>query len=200
MHWAPVQREEAAERVSLTQRPLIRVRPIPPHSSSPQPKAPPHVGALPQPIRANIEVPAISRTMNGRTSHRASPALGIVKPQGLPSPKAPVKPTPLSSAASQAPTNAPCEKSNQPAAIADKVLPVISKSAREAGTSGIARVHVMLSETAVITGAKLVDSSQNHELDLEALAAARASTYSPATRSCKPVAGEADYAVQFVSL
>lgn len=122
--------------------------------------------------------------------HAALPMLTAPPPA---SPIAIARPSPSASAAI-----AGCTKPNQPAAIVNKALPVISKSARVAGTHGIARVHVTVSADATVTDARLTDSSQNHELDLEALDAARASTYAAATANCKTIAGGTDYAVEFV--
>lgn len=194
MHWPQVQREESVEHVSLSKRLLLHARP---HSRAPQsaPRKATLAAVAPQhePMVA-LQVPSGAHVAKGakvasHQTHTSARAFKTVSPPPV---------APATAVPSPSPVVAGCTEPNQRAAIVEKVLPVISKSARQTGTHGIARVRVTVSADATVTDTKLTDSSQNRELDLEALGAARASTYSPATTNCKPVTGETEYAVEFV--
>lgn len=195
IHWPQVQREESVERVSLSKRLILHARP---HSRTRQ-RVPHKVGSIAAaaPHKPIIAVHGATG-QHPATGAKTSPAHAQTSPRAFrtppPSPAAPARAVP----SVLSPVIGGCTQPNQPAAIVEKAVPVISKSAREAGTRGVARVRVIISADATVTDAKLTDSSQNRELDLEALGAARASTYSPATANCKPVAGETEYAVEFV--
>ncbi len=195
IHWPHVQRDEFVERVSLTKRLLLHARS---HVNAPRrvPRkiagrtvAPPHKPAPPP--QAPIGKP-------NATGAKASPSptqtSGGALQTASPPPAAPATAVPSVSPR----VVAGCAAPNRPAAIVEKAVPAISKTAREAGTHGIARVRVTVSADATVADTTLTDSSQNRELDLEALGAARASTYSPATANCKPVTGQTEYAVEFV--
>lgn len=193
LHWPQARPQEATERVSLSKRLVLHKLPV----SRPSP----HAAVRPKPARPALSLPHLQVAAAPHPGKGAAgrPA-GVVtarpwRPIALPSVRSPAAVAPSPSAA---PAFAGCLKRNQPVAIVEKVLPLISKRAREAGTHGIARVHVKISADAAVSDVQLTDSSQNHELDLEALDAARTSTYSPAISNCKPVAGETDYAVEFV--
>jgi len=196
IRWPQVQREETIERVSLRKRLTVHVRPAPQQSPTARAKAVRPISAPMQKSLASTRPRTPSQNSKNTSvrlpAHAALPIF-TAPPPASPSPVAMVRAAPPSS-----PAIAGCTKPNQPAAIVNKALPVISKSARVAGTHGIARVHVTVSADATVTDARLTDSSQNHELDLEALDAARASTYAPATANCKTITGETDYAVEFV--
>ncbi len=197
LRWPQARPQEAIEqRVSLSKRLVLHTRPV----SGPSPRA------TVRPVRSkpgrlvpsipHILVPAAPHTGKGPAALPAGVATARPRrPIALPSQRSSVA---AAASPSAAPPFAGCLKPNQPVAVVEKVLPLISKRAREAGTHGIARVHVTLSADATVSDVKLTDSSQNHELDLEALNAARTSTYSPAISNCKPIAGEMDYAIEFV--
>lgn len=196
LHWPQARPQEAIERVSLSKRLVLHSLPV----SRPSPHAAVRP-AGPKPARLALSLPHLQVAAAPHPGKGATgPPAGVatarpLRPIALPSQHSPAAVAPSPSAA---PAFAGCLKPNQPVAIVEKVLPLISKRAREAGTHGIARVHVKISADAAVSDVQLTDSSQNHELDLEALNAARTSTYSPAISNCKPVAGETDYAVEFV--
>lgn len=198
LHWPQAQREDPLERISLSKRLVLHARPLsaaspPARAQRARAKAP----ALGTPI-PRIIIPSVSHTGKGsRSLSKAGITGGAARPRARTASPFLAAPT-AAPAPSASPAVTGCLKPNQPVAIVQKVFPLISKSAREAGTHAIARVHVTLSAEGAVTDAKLTDSSQNHELDIEALNAARTSTYSPAFTNCKPVAGETDYAVEFV--
>ncbi len=196
VHWPTLHKDEVPERVSLTKRFLVQIRRVVTPSPLVRPRAAQKpVGALAHRPTAKINPPAVANTRKGGASHGVRHAVAVA-PAQRPTMSAPA----IHPSSTMRPSLATCTTANQSAGIVDPVPPVISKSAREPGTHGVARVHVTLSETAAIIDAKVVESSQNRELDLEALAAARASVYRPATLNCKPVPGEADYVVEFVPL
>lgn len=178
MRWPqPIREQETIEVVHV--EPLLRTakRVIPPPAKSPPPKKIP-AATEPQTHPAKVLGP-------GKPIAQGSAAVATATAQ----PTAVPTNTPL-----------PCTKGDIAAALAATPPPAeIPAGARGAATNGIARIRVTLDPAGIVQSAIVVDSSGNPELDLSALAMARAAQYSPALHACKPVAANYTLAIRFAA-
>ncbi len=78
-------------------------------------------------------------------------------------------------------------------------MPEIPASARAPNVSGIAQIHVSLSDVGAVLNATVQVGSGNAELDSIAVNMARAAIYTPNVVACKRVAGEYVYRVKFAT-
>ena len=75
--------------------------------------------------------------------------------------------------------------------------PAYPDRARRAGAEGVVGVRISLSAEGAVRQVELTQSSGSRLLDEAALAAARASTFAPASRNRSPVAAEAEASYRF---
>ena len=75
--------------------------------------------------------------------------------------------------------------------------PVYPERARRAGVEGVVGVRIALAPDGAVRQVELTQSSGSRHLDEAALAAARASTFSPASRNRSPVGAEAVASYRF---
>ena len=75
--------------------------------------------------------------------------------------------------------------------------PVYPERARRAGVEGVVGVRIALAPDGAVRQVELTQSSGSRHLDEAALAAARASTFSPASRNWSPVGAEAVASYRF---
>lgn len=104
-----------------------------------------------------------------------------------PAPKAVAVTTPAPAVA----TPAPVAEVFTPPAFLTRPEPAYPERARRAGAEGVAVVRLLLTAEGAVERAELTTSSGHRLLDEAALAAARASTFTPAERARRPVAAEA---------
>ncbi len=88
-------------------------------------------------------------------------------------------------------TPAPVAEVFTPPAFLTRPEPAYPERARRAGAEGVAVVRLLLTAEGAVERAELTTSSGHRLLDEAALAAARASTFTPAERARRPVAAEA---------
>ena len=87
------------------------------------------------------------------------------------------------------PDKRPCSQPHVDVRVVKAVEPAMSDTARRQGAVGTVQVRVTLDVDGSVLGASIYKSSGNSELEKAALAAARASTYSPEMQDCHPVGG-----------
>jgi len=173
-----------------------------------------------EPARREVEIVSILHRLSVTTKLRTPPPRPKATPVPHPAPTA--RPAPHRSAAPQgpggsgkavataAPTAAPtivptiaanpCAQPDAPAAVtATPPPPEIPVSVRADATTGIASIQVRLDAQGAVLGTTVAGSTGNPSLDLIATAMARAATYSPALRACKPVASAYTFSVKFVA-
>lgn len=139
-----------------------------------------------------VPVPAVPAPVSVAPSVSAPPASGLPseKPSPLP---APVAEAPVAVAA---PLPVPAD-TYAPPAFRVHEEPAYPDRARRAGVEGEVVVKVRLSERGEILRVELVRSSGSRLLDEAALAAARASQFTPAERNRVPVEAEATATYRF---
>jgi protein TonB len=115
-----------------------------------------------------------------------------------------VGPSPIAGVSSTAPptpqptpTPRVCGRPNSEARTVRAVEPDYPEIARERGAVGVAQVRVTLSATGAVRDAAIYRSSGDNSLDLEAVKAARASTYTPAFEDCAAVGGQYIFRAEF---
>jgi TonB family protein len=96
------------------------------------------------------------------------------------------------------PTPVVCARPNVPAQTIRHAEPVLPVAAEALGLQGTVAVVVSLDATGSVTAAR-VQSSPSGILNEAALAAARASSFRPEIRDCRPVAGDYTYTVDVES-
>lgn len=117
--------------------------------------------------------------------------------------KLPSAAVPATAPAAEAPGDAlaalpsPAAEVFVPPAFRFRQEPAYPERARRAGVEGTAGVRIMLSADGSVRAVELTRSSGSRLLDEAALAAARASTFAPATRSRVSVASEAVASYRF---
>jgi TonB family protein len=84
-----------------------------------------------------------------------------------------------------------------PPAFRARQEPAYPERARRAGVAGVVGVRIALADDGTVRAVELTASSGSRLLDEAALAAARASTFEPATRNHAPVASEAVASYRF---
>lgn len=133
-----------------------------------------------------------------------TPAFVPVPPPAPPPSATPVAPSPLVAApvaaeprgvAAAAP--APAAEVFVPPAFRARQEPAYPERARRAGVTGVASVRILLAADGGVRAVELTASSGSRLLDEAALAAARASTFEPATRGHAPVESEAVASYRF---
>lgn len=92
---------------------------------------------------------------------------------------------------------APAAEVFVPPAFLLRQEPTYPERARRAGAEGVVGVRIALSAEGTVRQVDLVKSSGSRLLDEAALAAARASTFTPASRNRSPVAAEAEASYRF---
>jgi protein TonB len=183
----------------------INVPPPTPPPPTPKPAKPRPVASAPVAHHPRVHV-APPRT----TNHGGGPVEGPAyvaqtgpsqnsdDPNVAPSPIAGLTstapPTPIST-----PTPRVCARPNSDARTIRAVEPDYPEIARERGAVGVAQVRVTLLATGAVRDAAIYRSSGDGSLDLEAVKAARASTYAPAFEDCSAVGGQYIFRAEFTT-
>jgi TonB family protein len=182
-------RETDAEVVSIEHRSSVSTMATP-HPPPPRPRVtppPPVVHPLPSSRPLPKATHATQAAGNG----------GTQKHSAVPTPAPPSTPAPAPSATTVAQS---CVHADLPASVTTEPdQPDIPVAAREQGTAGTSVVRVALDPSGAVTAAAVSQSSGNAALDAIAVTMARAAGYAPATRDCKPVAGDYAFSVKFVA-
>ena len=194
--------EKETEKVSVTKKTKIIVptpppTPTPPPPTPPPKQTPPPVTSTvpPQQPKLKLNVPkSISKGDNSSSAEHTyvQPKQGSEQgvPQGTVA-SAPPAPTAGPATAPPAPTPTPprCSQPNKDATTTRPVEPDYPDLARQQGAVGTVQVKIVLNATGGVTNATVYKSSGNALLDKAAVAAARASSYSPEITDCAPVNG-----------
>lgn len=187
VNWRLATPRDVPERMTISSVRIIRriVRTPPPRTPAPLPTA----VSTPKAARTTkIAVPIMANSSGpGRPSVQVATATATPsatpRPQKLPTP-----------------STGGCVTPNAPAAVKSPApIPDIPLEAREAAKSGIAQVHVRVSETGAVLEAGVTASLGSDALDQIAVSIAKASQYSPALQQCKPIAGTYEFRVRFVT-
>jgi TonB family protein len=185
VHWRLATPVDVPERMTISSVRIVHriVRTPPPHTPAPLPTAP----STPKAARTTkVLVPSVR---NSAGPPRSSVKVATATATPTPSPS----PVPTSSAGG-------CVTPNAPAAVkAAAPVPEIPLDARESAKSGIAQVHVRLSESGAVLEAGIVSSVGDDGLDQLAVNMAKSSRYSPALQKCKAIAGTYEFRVKFVT-
>lgn len=173
------------EQVTLEHRPrvLTVVPKLPSHPPTPVPTP----QQTPPPTQAPSAKPrtAPSLAPNGSRSAQAGPATTPQAANATALPVATSSPTPVATVA------AACTRSDAPPALlATPPPPDFSPEVRHAAPNGTYKVAVTIDERGVVTDAAMRVSTGNPAADVALVTMARGAHYAPATKSCKPVAGE----------
>lgn len=121
-----------------------------------------------------------------------APAAAPVAPSPLVAPAVAAEPRGVAAAAP-----APVAEVFVPPAFRTRQEPAYPERARRAGVAGVVSVRILLAADGGVRAVELTASSGSRLLDEAALAAARASTFEPATRDRAPVESEAVASYRF---
>jgi protein TonB len=88
---------------------------------------------------------------------------------------------------------------NADAATTNAVQPDFPEIARQQGAAGVTKVKVSLSATGGVVAVSVYKSAGNAALDQAALAAARASSYTPEIENCVKVPGNYIFSADFTN-
>jgi TonB family protein len=205
------------EKVSVTKKIKVVVPTPPPPTPTPPPPTPPpkqtpppvkQTNPPPQPkLKLNVpKTTAKTDTANNETKY-VQPPVGNENgnPQGT-TDKGPAVPASTAPPATPAPTPAPPTPTPKPACAVPNKDAAIKGSAAEAdypdiakqqGAVGTTQVKVSLDAAGGIASVTVYKSSGNQALDNSALAAAKATSYTPETVNCVPEAGSYLFRVDF---
>jgi protein TonB len=207
------QKDQEVEKVSVSKKIKIVVPTPPPPTPTPPPPTPPPrttpppVTSTNPPPQAKLKLNVPKTTNKGDTTSAqhayVAPQKGSEEgvPQGTVASAAPA-PTAGPATAPPAPTPTPrpaCAVPNKDAATTRAVDPEFPEIARQQGAVGTTQVKVSLSATGSVVSVAVYKSSGNAALDQSALAAARASSYSPEVENCVGVAGSYLFRADFNS-
>ncbi|MEO6913881.1 MAG: TonB family protein [Candidatus Baltobacteraceae bacterium] len=195
--------DQTVEKVSEIKKVVVKVPTPPPPTPTPNPTQPPkstpppkQQQPQPRPLKVNL-----IRTHNSSNTGPAvvAPAqpkngsdIGVPQGQGTAAP-APVRSAP------PAPTPAArCAVPYRDAVATNKVPPDYPEMAREQNLGVVTvLVKVTVGASGSLTNATVQQSSGNSSIDNAAVAAARASSYSPKIVNCLPVAGDYGFTAEF---
>ncbi|HTV74705.1 MAG TPA: TonB family protein [Candidatus Acidoferrales bacterium] len=198
--------QEQSYPLSLSTRAPLPMRLVPPPTPTPAPKRtlPPRQPAL-WPRTRPVSVHPLKTTAS---PHRLVRAASVSRPVPLSDDQgvahaslgdAPVV-FPATAMPTPAPTGPSCSEPHVGASTKNTVQPEYPEIAREQGAVGTTEVQVTLDERGGVVAVAVAQSSGNKALDEAALAAARASTFSPEIDDCQPVGGtylfRADFTAQ----
>jgi TonB family protein len=202
------------EKVSVTKK--IKVTPPTPPPPTPPPPTPPPPKTTPPPVKQTnpppqpkikLNVPKSTSHQGPATEHQyVAPPVG--NENGVPAGTTNTGP-PISSTAppaTPAPTPAPptptprpaCANPNVGAAIkGEPVSPDEPEMAKEQGATGTTEVKVTLDATGAVVSVSVYKSAGNASLDQAAMAAARATQYTPDIVNCDKVGGSYIFSATF---
>jgi protein TonB len=155
------------------------------------------VTLLPEPVALPGEAKQ-GAALGAGLSLPVTPAFVVAPPAEIPSTTAPLA-APVAAVApvtaepkgvTPAPP-APVAEVFVPPAFRARQEPIYPERARRAGVVGVVGVRIALAADGAVRAVELTASSGSRQLDEAALAAARASTFEPATRNRAPVESEA---------
>jgi len=201
------QQKPEVEKVSVTKKIKVVVptppppTPTPPPPTPPPKQTPPPVKQTNPPPQPKLKLHVVKQTANngpGSEHKYVAPPIGNENgnPNGTTN-TGPPEPASTAPAATPAPTPAitptprpQCANPNMDAAIkGDPVSPDYPDSARQQGAVGTTQVQVNLLATGAVASVSIYKSAGNAQLDQAALAAARATSYSPELVNCVKTAG-----------
>lgn len=171
---------------------------LPPPTPTPPPPTPKPALPHPQQKSPAVRPPIHAPHIISRSDPHAPPA-PPVEPAGSPMPSpAATGPVFAPTAAPFVPTPTPKPACSAPDIPAKTVVTQSADRPEDAdGYTGTAKVRVDLDATGNVLGASIYQTTGSMELDRAALAAARASRYTPEERDCKNVSGSYLFIVDF---
>jgi protein TonB len=196
--------EKETEKVSVTKKTKIIVRtppptPTPPPPTPPPKQTPPPVTSTvpPQQTRLKLNVPKTTNKGQSSSSERTYVQPKEGSQEGVPKgtvasgPPAPTAGPATAPPATPQPTPTPprCSQPHKDATTTRPVEPDYPDMARQQGAVGTTQVKVSLSATGSVIDATVYKGSGNQFLDRAAIAAAKASSYSPEVEDCQRVPG-----------
>jgi TonB family protein len=193
--------DKETEKVSVTKKTKVIVptpppTPTPPPPTPPPKQTPPPVTSTvpPQQPKLKLDVPkTTSKGDNTQSSEHTyvQPKEGSQQgvPQGTVASAPPAPTSGPATAPPATPTPPRCALPHKDATTTRPVEPDYPDLARQQGAVGTVQVKIVLNSTGGVTNATVYKSSGNALLDRAAVAAARASSYSPEVEDCAPVNG-----------
>jgi protein TonB len=193
------QAQEITYPLALSTRPPLRtIVPTPP-PATPTPKPLPRAATTSAPPQFHRIVAVQTHTLGaGHSRPRFTPS-AYTSPGVAVSPEAVVSAAATASAQPE-PTKASCSQPHLDPRTENAVQPDYPDLAREQGASGTAEVRVTLDARGDVLSAVIEQGTGSTLLDNAAVAAAKASTFSPEIEDCLPVGGtylfRADFSAQ----
>jgi protein TonB len=201
-------KKEEAEKVSVSKKVTVKPPTPPPPTPTPPPPTPPpkqtpppvkQTNPPPQP-KLKINPPKTTSKSDKSSSEQkyVAPAVGNENgnPNGTANSAPPAPPatgipaTPAPTPAPPTPTPKPqCANPNMSATTTNAVEPDYPEMAKEQGAEGSTQVQVSLDASGNILSATVYKSAGNALLDQAAIAAAKASKYTPEIVNCVKTAG-----------
>ncbi|PZR58537.1 MAG: hypothetical protein DLM50_03395 [Candidatus Meridianibacter frigidus] len=191
VRWTIASPVEPPESTTIARMIVVKIAQHTPPPRTPQPAAsrPPAAHKA----QTHINVPPVAASGEGPGKSVAMAPPSPTAPAASPTPRHSPTPAPSASAGG-------CLKTNAPAAVSSPApVPEIPASARAPNVSGIAQIHVSLSDVGAVLNATVQVGSGNAELDSIAVNMARAAIYTPNVVACKRVASEYVYRVKFAT-
>jgi protein TonB len=169
--------------------------PPPPKSTPPPQKSTPP--PEPKPLKLNIPKTTSNTSANAVPAYvppKTGSENGVPQAQGTSAATAP----PAAAATAEA-TKPACSQPHVDPVTKNPVQPEYPEIAREQGASGTAQVKVTLDASGNVLSVSILQSTGSKVLDDSALAAAKASTYSPEIDNCQPIGGQYRFTADFTS-
>ncbi len=197
--------DQQVEKVSEIKKVQVKVPTPPPPTPTPNPTEPPkstpppkQQQQQPKPLKVNLIKTTNSSKSGPTTSTYVAPKNG--SETGVPGGRGTAAPAPVSTAP-PAPTTAPAPKCAIPmrdAVATNKVPPDYPELAREQNLGVVTvLVKVTVGASGALSAATIQQSSGNSSIDNAAIAAAKASSYSPKIENCLPVSGDYGFTAEF---
>ncbi|MEO6991484.1 MAG: TonB family protein [Candidatus Baltobacteraceae bacterium] len=200
--YQPEQKE--VEKVTVQKAKVIVPTPPPPTPTPPPPTPPPkqtpppvHATKPPPQPKLKVNVPKTNSKSNSgpsETKYNVTKGSQSGVPQGTVASAAPVRTAGPATAPPPPPTPPPtpkpqCAVPNKEATMTNGVQPDTPEIAKQAGATGTVNVEVTLTAGGSVVSTSVYKSSGNSALDQAAIAAAKQSSFAPATKDCQPVGG-----------
>jgi periplasmic protein TonB len=160
----------------------------PPQKSTPPPQ--------PKPLKLNIPKTTSNTSANAPAAY-VPPKTG--SENGAPQAQGTAEAVAATAAPTAEPTKPSCSQPHVDPTTKNAVQPDYPEIAREQGASGTAEVKVTLDATGNVLSASIQQGTGSKVLDDSAIAAAKASTFSPEIDNCQPTGGTYLFRADFTS-
>ncbi|MDQ6929815.1 MAG: TonB family protein [Candidatus Eremiobacteraeota bacterium] len=200
--------DQETEKVSVTKRVKVKVPTPPPPTPTPKPTPQPKTTPPPKKVETKpqpkllIQPPKTNSNSGGPSQAKYVPVKNG-STSGVPAGQGTAAPAPVTTAAAGPPASTPtpkpaCATPMKDATMVNGVSPEYPESAREANLGPVTVVvKIVLSASAGVLDASVIQSSNNSAVDRAAISAAKQSSYSPKVENCAPVQGSYSFRANF---